>query len=208
MVKPVLLICSCRKYEKYLHAAIKRMARPEWEIIGILGGGTGPATFDDISRVLTLPSDDTYERLPSKMHAAFSWVWANRPGLPGIFKTDEDVLFDIPVLANTVVANVALPYWGITSSLCKAGEVPLTRIENRFVDKTLRPVHQSAVYSFGWGYWLSAEVLPIICAAGDEYEKSPLEDVCTGYVLNKVGVGPKKYLVPYSEVPRDKKLLK
>ena len=206
-VKPVLLICGCRKYEKYLHAAIKRMSRPEWEVIGIRGGSIRNAYLDEETRILSLPCNDTYEALPSKMHAAFSWVWANRPGLPGIFKTDEDVLFDIPMLAAAVQQNVALPYWGVTASICKSGVVPLDRIQNRFVDKTLRPVHQSAVYSFGWGYWLSAEVLPTICAASEEYAKSPLEDVCTGYVLNKGGWGPKKYRIPFAEVPRDKKLL-
>jgi hypothetical protein len=86
--------------------------------------------------------------------------------------------------------------------------VPVDRINLRFDDKTLRPLHQSAVYSFGAGYWLSAEVLPTICAATEEYAKSPLEDVCTGYVLNKGGWGPKKFRIVFTEVPRDKKLLK
>lgn len=211
-VKPVLLICGCRKYEKYLHAAIKRMTRDEWEVIGIRGclgdKPTGSASFDEESRILTLPCVDTYEALPTKLHAAYVWIHTNRPGLPGIFKTDEDIMFDLPLLALTLQQNVALPYWGVTLSLCKAGPIPVDRVKNRFDDKTLRPTHQSAVYSFGAGYWLSAEVLPTICAAGDEYAKSMLEDVCTGYVLNKGGWGPKKYRVPFTEVPRDKKLLK
>lgn len=206
-VKPVILICGCRKYEKYLHAAIKRMSRPEWEVIGIRGGSIRNANLDEESRVLSLPCNDTYEALPAKLHAAYVWITENRPGLPGIFKTDEDILFDMPMLVAAVKQNVALPYWGVTASICKTGVVPLERIQNRFDNKSLRPMFQSAVYSFGAGYWLGAEVLPTICAAGEEYAKSALEDVCTGYVLNKGGWGPKKYRVPFTEVPRDKKLL-
>ena len=204
---PVLLICGCRKYEKYLHAAIKRMTRPEWEVIGIRGGGIKDANLDEETRILTLPCDDKYETLPFKLYSAYRWIFENRPGLPGIFKTDEDIMFDLPKLAATVEANVALPYWGVTLSMCKTGPVPIGRIQTRFDNTSLRPTHQSAVYSFGAGYWLSAEVLPTICAAGDEYAKSSLEDVCTGYVLNKGGWGPKKYPIPFAEVPRDKKLL-
>ena len=206
-VKPVLLICGCRKYEKYLHAAIKRMSRPEWEVIGIRGGSIRNASLDEETRVLSLPLDDTYEALPSKLHAAYCWIVANRPGLPGIFKTDEDILFDMPLLTATLKANVALPYWGVTASICKEGQIPIDRVKTRFDNTTLRPTHQAAVYSFGAGYWLGAEVLPTICAAGEEYAKSMLEDVCTGYVLNQGGWGPKKYRVPFTEVPRDKKLL-
>ena len=208
--KPVLLICGCRKYEKWLHAAIKRMTRDEWEVIGIRGSASKrdePASFDESTRILTLPCIDTYEALPTKLHAAYCWVWANRPGLPGIFKTDEDIMFDLPLLALAVSRNTALPYWGVTASICKEGPVPVDRVKGRFADKTLRPSHQAAVYSFGAGYWLSAEVLPTICAAGDEYANSMLEDVCTGYILNKGGWGPKKYKIRFTEVPRDKKLL-
>lgn len=207
MAKPVLLICGCRKYEQYLHAAIKRMSRPEWEVIGIRGGSIRNANLDEETRILSLPCDDTYEALPAKLHAAYVWITANRPGLPGIFKTDEDILFDMPALTAAIVANAALPYWGVTRSLCKAGTIPVSRIEDRFEDKSLRPTHQSAVYCFGAGYWLSAEVLPTICAATEEYAKSMLEDVCTGYVLNKGGWGPKKFFITFGEVPRDKSLL-
>jgi len=206
-VKPVLLICGCRKYEQYLHAAIKRMSRPEWEVIGIHGGSIRNANLDETTHILRLPCNDTYEALPAKLHAAYFWIKENRPGIPGIFKTDDDILFDIPILVAAVQQNINLPYWGVTASMCKSGTVPLNRIEDRFDDKTLRPTFQSAVYSFGAGYWLGAEVLPTICAADDEYARSSLEDVCTGYILNKSGWGPKKYRVPFMEVPRDKRLL-
>ncbi len=86
--------------------------------------------------------------------------------------------------------------------------VSLARIEHRFDDKTLRPTHQTALYCFGnAGYWVGKQALPIVCAAGAEYKKSFLEDVCTGYVLNQAGFRPEKIPVPCREVPRGPELL-
>lgn len=204
--KPILLICGCRKYEEYLHAAIQRFDRPEWEIIGIRGGQE-PTSYDPVTRVLTLEAADTYEALPAKLHAAYTWIHANRPGIPGIYKTDDDMLYNIPLLAKTVIDKTNLPYWGVTASICQAAQVNLARIQERFEDKTLRPTHQTAVYCFGAGYWLSAAVLPTIVAAADEYKASALEDVCTGYVLNRAGWTPARIRIPCQEHPRIPQLL-
>lgn len=204
--KPILLICGCRKYEEYLHAAIKRMSRPEWDIIGIRGGGS-ETSFDEATRVLTLDSVDTYEALPAKLHAAYAWIHVNRPGIPGIFKTDDDMLFDIPRLAATVVANTNIDYWGVTYSMCKAAPVNQARIQNRFDDKSLTPTHQTAIYCFGAGYWISKVALPHIVAAGEDYKSSALEDVCTGFVLNRAKILPQKIPVACQEAPRGPQLL-
>ena len=164
--KPVLLITGCRKYEDYLRAAIKRMNRDEWTIIGIRGSppsdcSGGSATFDETTRILTLPVSDLYENLPAKMHAAFKWIHEHYPGIPGLFKTDDDMLFDIPALVAAIKTHEALPYWGIAAGMCKGGAVNAGRIASRFEDKTLTPSHQSAIYCFGWGYWLAATSLPL-----------------------------------------------
>jgi hypothetical protein len=204
--KPILLICGCRKYEDYLHAAIKRMSRPEWDVIGIRGGGE-TVSFDEEHRILTLDSVDTYEALPAKLHAAYTWIHVNRPGIPGIFKTDDDMLFDLPALAATVAANTKIPYWGVTYSICQAAPINSVRIMNRFDDKTLTPSHQSAVYCFGAGYWISEVALPHIVAASADYKGSALEDVCTGFVLNRAGIVPQKIPVLCKEVPRVPQLL-
>jgi hypothetical protein len=206
MAKPVLLICGCRKYEEYLHAAIRRMTRPEWEVIGLLGGAE-TTTFDADTRILTVATPDTYERLPKKLHAAYSWITVNRPGIPGIFKTDEDLLFDMSALVTAIREYATTPYWGVTSSVCHAAPVHPGRIQQRFEDKTLTPVHQTAVYCFGAGYWLSATVLPRIVEAAADYDGSALEDVCTGYVMNRAGWQPKRIPVVWQEVPRAPNLL-
>ena len=199
--KPVLLVTGCRKYEEYLHAAIRRMTRPEWEVIGIVGDGT-KAVLNNETRILTLAVPDTYEALPTKIHAAFTWIAENRPGIPGVFKTDDDLLFDMNALAKTVQANLAQPYWGVAAGVCKAAPVNPARIAYRFNDTSLKPSHQTAAYCFGWGYWISKDMIPHIVAAATDYQTSYLEDVCTGYVLNQKGVTPVRILIPYKECPR------
>lgn len=205
--RPILLICGCRKYEEYLHAAIQRFDRPDFELIGLLGGKEGPATLDPTSRILSLPVPDIYEALPTKIHAAFAWIAANRPGIPGVFKTDDDVVFDMNALTPTILANTERPYWGVMLGVSQAGPIRPERIEARFVDTSLRPSHPSAAYCFGWGYWISAAVLPLIVAAEATYTSSFLEDICTGYVLNTAKLMPTRIRVPYKEMQRTPELL-
>jgi hypothetical protein len=207
--KPVLLVCGCRKYEEYVHAAIRRFDCPEWETIGLVGDPTeSVASFNETTRILTIPTADTYEMLPTKLHAAYTWIFSNRPGIPGIFKTDEDILFDMSALVQSVVSNTDIPYWGVTASICHEAPINQIRIQNRFEDKTLTPTHQSATYCFGAGYWLSKEALPHILSAKDVYASSYLEDVCTGFVMNRAGWGPQCIRVLFKEVPRTPSLLK
>jgi hypothetical protein len=202
---PVLLICSCCKYEEYLHAAIRRFDCPEYEIIGLVGGDT--ESFDPMTRILTLPVPDTYEALPSKIHAAFAWIHSNRPGTVGVFKTDDDMLFDIEALVSNINANTETPYWGVQIGVCTAGAIAEKRIKARFIDTSLRPSHQKAAYCYGWGYWISMAALPVIVAAATDYKTSFLEDVCTGFVMNRVGVAPVCIRFPYKEMPRTPELL-
>ena len=212
-MKPILLICGCRKYEEYLHAAIRRMTRPEWEIIGIVGSNTSSTTsttttsFDPHTHILSLPVPDTYEALPTKIHAAITWIATERPGIPGIFKTDDDIVFDTDSLARAILANMATPYWGTKAVSCRSAPIIAGRIASRFEDKTLKPTHQSAVYCIGLGYWLSASSLPHILAARTDYETSCLEDVCTGFVMNRAGFQPARIRVPAEEWSRSSQLL-
>lgn len=201
MNRPILLICGCRAYEPYLHTAIKRFECDDWETIGIIGGAA-ETSFDSNQRILHIAAPDTYEALPQKLHAAFTWISTHRPTAPGVFKTDDDMLINMQQLRAAISANQAIPYWGITVSRCNANYVNLPRIMARFIDKSLRPKHQSAIYCFGAGYWISSKALPHIVAARDEYLNSPLEDVCTGYVMNKAGIVPARCQTQHSEVPR------
>ena len=203
-MKPVLLICGCQKYRPYLDAAIRRFASSDYEIIGLIASVT--ESYDATTQILTVAAPDTYEGLPQKLHAAFRWIQANRPGIPGVFKTDDDLIVDVGALTTNIAKNAAIPYWGFVVATCQAEPVSLTRIQERFVDKSLRPSHQKAAYCLGWGYWLSSEALAIAVAAPD-YATSHLEDVCTGHVMNRAGITPRRFRVPYREAPRSPELL-
>ena len=207
MQKPILLIAGCRRYREYLDAAIKRMSRPEWEVIGVIGSTTDEPSFDLETRILSVPNPDTYEALPAKLHAAYCWIAKERPGAPGIFKTDDDIVFELNDLVKAVLAQQAVPYWGVTRSVCQSAPIHSNRIAMRFDNKDLRPSHQAAVYCFGAGYWLSAATWPAIVAATDDYANSCLEDVCTGFVMNRAGITPALLRISCWEMIRGPELL-
>jgi hypothetical protein len=206
--KPVLLICGCAKYKEYLHAAIRRFANPAWTLVGILGGAT-ETSFNEETRILSLAVPDTYEALPTKIHAAFSWISETWPDAPGIFKTDDDILlFKKEDLITHITKFKEEPYWGFITHHCTAEKVPEWRIQTRFTDKALCPSYPEAHYCFGAGYWVSKAVLPHILAAKAEYESSHVEDICTGSILNRQGVRPVQHQIIWRECPRVPELLK
>jgi hypothetical protein len=203
---PIVLICGCRRYEDYLAAAIRRFGRQSgWDVIGVVGGNV--TQYNPDTNILTVATADTYEALPTKLHAAFVWIMSNCPLTPGIFKTDDDMVFDQAALIDTIYSNLSTPYWGVKVSTCSAGVIESSRIGVRFADRTLTPNYQSAIYCHGAGYWVSARSLKVILAAGDVYRLSYIEDVCTGFVLNQAGIVPQRIRVPYKEESRTPDLL-
>jgi hypothetical protein len=206
--RPILVICGCQKYQEFLAAAAIRMRREEsWKIITVIGGGDGNPVFD--GNQLILPVNDNYESLPTKVHAMFSWIYQKFPNSPGVWKTDDDILYkDMKDLQRAIQKNKDKSYWGLVSQRCPAANVELKRINARFEDKTLRPTHQMATYCFGHGYWISRSAMRHILEAEKDYKQSYLEDVCTGFVLNRKGMKPSIISpIPYKEVSRDQTLL-
>ena len=207
MSPPILIICGCKKYETYLQAALLRMRSVHWIVLGIIGDPTRTEPYCD-GFILYLPVEDTYEYLPKKLHAAYSWCFDKFPDTIGIFKTDEDILFaNVNLLIVAILKNKTTPYWGIRVQTCPANYINERRISLRFDNKTLRPKHPSATYCFGIGYWMSRNALPAIIAAKEQYANVGLEDVCTGYVMNCAGYIPIEIPISCGEVERDKRLL-
>jgi hypothetical protein len=206
--RPVLLVCGCQKYRPYLEATVRRFAKhPEWRVVGLLGDPTATAPLFD-GTYLTVPNPDTYEALPAKIQAAVAWIAATWPDVPGYFKTDDDIEFgDTRVLIAAIQRLAPLQYWGLTYSICPAAPVNTWRIQNRFSDTSLRPRHQAATYCFGAGYWIGREGIRAIAAAADVFAESALEDVATGFVMNRAGFHPQKLPLPVREVPRGPELL-
>jgi hypothetical protein len=178
------------------------MVHPDWQVVGLLGDSSLTEAHLK-GAILTLPVPDTYEALPAKVYAGFSWLATKLPHAIGIFKTDDDIIFqDKAAIHQQIMDNLFRPYWALRVGSCSEGVIDKERIESRFTDTALRPSHQAARYGFGHGYWLGREVLPLIIAAETEYRESFLEDVCTGAVLNKAGFIPVRLYLPYMEHPR------
>ena len=207
MALPVVLVTGCQKYRPYLEAAMKRFASPEWRTIGFIGDPTiTEARIED--EILTLPVSDIYEALPAKVHAAFCWVAANCPGVPGVFKTDDDIVFATPSDLRVAIPQFKeLPYWGLFVGRCRSGTVEKKRVDLRFEDKALAPTHQAATYCYGHGYWIRGDCIPLIVDAAEDYNSSFLEDVCTGFVMNRAGHVPARVNIRYGEAQRTQGLL-
>jgi hypothetical protein len=206
------LVTGCERYRAFLEAAIRRFTHPAVRVVGFLGDSTGvleAPCFDSSRGVVTLPVSDSYESLPAKVHCALSWASEIFPQVPGIWKTDDDIVCaNKEHLIAAILAYYREPYWGLFVGACDEAPVSETRIQMRFQDKTLQPRHQSAVYCFGHGYWLNREALSYVVASTECYKSSYLEDVCTGYVLNSNGIFPKRCELAYSEMQRGPELLR
>lgn len=206
----MILICGCKKYEEYLRAAIKRHSGKKMlRIVGIMGDPTlTDASWNETERLLILPTPDTYEDLPKKIHAAVCWINDKWPNTPGIFKTDDDIIFeDLSKLMIFIYRNLSIPYWGGYVERCKKSYINPDRIILRFNDITKRPTHPAAVYCYGLGYWVNSRAMKHIIAAKTQYYDAYIEDVCTGNVLNTNKIYPCKAELPYKEVPRGPELL-
>jgi hypothetical protein len=189
---------------------MSRFEHPDaWVTVGLVADPTLRApVFDEATRILTVATPDTYEALPQKIHAAFAWIVQRWPETPGIFKTDDDILVTrLDDLVTAIQAHTTEPYWGFVTHKCYASYVPMARIKGRFTDTGKRPKHQAAQYCFGHGYWLSASATRVAVAATTDYAASYLEDVCTGFVMNRAGWTPHRVPVPYREMPRVPELL-
>jgi hypothetical protein len=189
---------------------MRRFERPDaWITVGLMADPTLTVpTFDEATQVLTVATPDTYEALPQKIHAALTWIAQRWPDAPGVFKTDDDILVTrLDDLVTAMTNHTTEPYWGFLTHKCYASYVPMARIKGRFADTTKKPKHQAANYCFGHGYWLSATAIRVAIAATADYATSYLEDVCTGFVMNRAGWTPTHVPIPYREMPRVPELL-
>jgi hypothetical protein len=211
--RPVILVCGCQKYRQFLEAAIRRFLcanDEDWHVVGVLGGSDGSeARYDPATHLLTLPVPDTYEALPQKIVVALRYITTHWPDAVGVFKTDDDILFDYGVLLRTLAANTKEAYWGHITEKCRTGFLSKERILSRFADTDRGPTrYPAARYCYGIGYWLRRDAVDIVLHATDELIAAPIEDIWIGAVLNRRGIYPTPIpLAGCEERPRDEKLL-
>jgi hypothetical protein len=187
--KPILLICGCTKYKQSLLSAIRRMEQPGYRIIGIVGNPELETSFDETTHVLTLKIEDTYEALPFKLQAAFTWIYDHFPDSPGIFKTDDDIYFkNYSILANKITKYKDIPYWCIKKDSCIKHSMHRKTIKKRYNNKILHINIPTSTYCWGAGYWISRKSMNYIIKS-DKLNYGP-EDVFFGNILNKHKIIP------------------
>lgn len=205
-IRPIVLVMGCQKYHSCLESAMKRFSNPLLRVIGFQGDPTLSEPFlDETTQILTVPVNDNYESLPSKVHAAFQWAYKTFPNSPGIWKTDDDIFYSsLEELISQIYLLQKENYWGLVVDQCRDGVIQEWRIKARFENKELRPCHQRAIYCYGHGYWISRNALPFLLSAKTTYDESFLEDVCTGYILNQNRIFPRRDIlrIVYKELPR------
>jgi len=207
-MKPILLICGCFKYEKTLLKAIERFKNDKYKIIGVMANPNLPTStmvlnIDDTrdSILLRVNTEDTYEALPFKIQAAFSWIATHLPDTPGVFKTDDDLVFEsVEILADKITEHTHLDYWGVYRNCCDPGPICCNRIATRYTDTTLRPTPQWATYCYGAGYWVSTKAIKCIVNSTSVCYGS--EDVMMGSILNLNGFYPEHIPISWGEEPR------
>jgi hypothetical protein len=208
--RPVVLMLACQKYIVYLRAAISRISRSSIRVVGVIGDASQNETqWNEQDSILTVPVSDMYEDLPKKVWAAIEWIYSKWPNTIGIWKTDDDIVYNsVDYLISELYKNASIPYWGLVYEHCAAGIIHEWRVQSRFHDKTqLSRVHQSAQYCWGHGYWINPTAIRLILNNKEEYDTSTAEDICTGFVLNKYLIIPQCICIQYTEKIRTKELL-
>jgi hypothetical protein len=193
------MILCCQKYRANLDKAVKRFQHPSWITIGVVGGTV--LEFKD--SIVTLPVSDTYDDHPKKVIDGFAWIRKQFPHSVGIFKTDDDIYVNnIETLAKTIQEHICEPYWGFVTSTCEASVISQPARIEKFSDKESVKRHPKSHYCYGHGYWVTSNSVQFLTENAKDYYEQPLEDVCTGSILNKYSIIPKRYIVDYKEVER------
>lgn len=207
-VKPILLICGCKKYKTSLENSFIRFKSPFWTTIGLIGQTEKEtyASIENDNTILYVNAIDTYENLPQKIFRAFSWCNQMFPNSPGIFKTDDDILIsDMEEFTKTLLLHMNISYWGFhIDNLEKTILMSNKRIQERFTNKNsdqkieIPPAH----YCWGHGYWVSKQAFKTIANYSEQFDKHGCEDVIMGNALNAYKIYPVVKPLNYKEVER------
>jgi hypothetical protein len=112
------LIISCKKYEAKAIQLAGQFDAAHIEYVIVTGNDTAPI---ENTRALQVGVPDSYEHLPKKVLAAFTWIFENLGTNVGVLKVDDDqALFDGNKLTETMIrlhgldAYAGVPVSGVT----------------------------------------------------------------------------------------------
>jgi hypothetical protein len=218
----VLLLLGCQRYAKDLISGVARFRHRDWHVVAVSGGLAAgeEARWKEIAgaddplgavSMLRLPAPDTYAGLAEKVFAALRAI-VERFGdsLRGVFKTDDDIVFEPPpaTLATFLAKRGGdqVTWGGVKTAIARGGRVAESRLSSRGHSGSLPPaeklVYPAVVYCYGAGYWLRADKIKMLLAAcGDP--PCVLEDVSIGIVMNRMNEVPVRFGdITYRELPR------
>lgn len=202
--RPILLVCGCNKYKPTLIGALARFSHNDIKTIGIIGDQTlENPKFEDNILYLNVP--DSYEYLPRKITAAMKWCYENIPCTPGIFKTDDDLIFNnTNELFNTILRNTELPWWGVRIEYIPEDRFILPmRIIDRYEDKSLKDIKcYRGTYFYGAGYWVSRSSIKTLIDNYDFFDLPGGEDCNIGHILSNNNVPAIEIKLPWHEQSR------
>ena len=161
--------------------------------------------------MLRVSSPDTYAGLSEKVFAALGAI-RRRFGssLSGVFKTDDDIVFEPPCSALAMFfarpENQEIGWAGVKTAMARAGKVAESRLGSRGHTGELPPheklVYPAVVYCYGAGYWLRADKIDALLKLSPD-PPCVLEDVSVGIVMNRLNEVPLRLGdVTYKELPR------
>jgi hypothetical protein len=232
----VLMLLGCQRYAADLVSGVARFRHPLWHVVAVSGGlpeddgsaaEAGPETntpsrekWKDISppndprgaiSMLRVSSPDTYAGLSEKVFVALGAI-RRRFGssLSGVFKTDDDIVFEPPCSALATFfarpENQQIGWAGVKTAMARAGKVAESRLGSRGHTGELPPqeklVYPAVVYCYGAGYWLRADKIDALLKLSPD-PPCVLEDVSVGIVMNRLNEVPLRLGdVTYKELPR------
>jgi len=208
----VLLVVSCARYLSRLdrwkdweNRHQTELARNDIEIAYVIGRPCEPslATAPGWSNLHALDVGDEYEDLPEKVLLAFQWVRETYDRIEGVFKTDDDIVFDVSIL-NYIRLLGWVPYWALQN-----GHIFHQQIHDHVYARASRPLEVKAlekcVHALGRGYYVNQHCIEILTEdIAASTALSYHEDYLVGLLLNRHNIFPVDFgflLAPHYRLP-------
>lgn len=181
--KYILGVLSChmnlqlakQQYEKYLKD-IKKYPIIYTKFVGN-PDQKEPWLYNEKENLLTICCEDDYLNLPNKVYLFLVISKLLFPNMLGVFKTDEDIVINLPNLYHLLENNKHIPYYGryvsgksyYSNYLSTKSHV--TDVYPEFKQYYIKV--EEGAYCSGGGYFINQECIKIILKNGEYFKKFP-----------------------------------
>jgi len=180
-------ILSCEKYENRRSDQFIDDSIFEYKYFI---GNPNQKTSTVNGNIVTLPCDDSYESLPTKIKKMLEWILENKTNIDFIFKTDDDIKFDFEKLSETFEKLMIEKYHYCGNLVVTSKHYSMYHLDKikSSIDKNMTLLEDSK-YCSGGGYFLSTEAAKIIVDKID-LNVSIFEDYLVGKTLTENNITP------------------